>query len=42
MHIDIIIAFVVILVAACYGIPALENWKAKRAAEKRLREVIKH
>ena len=41
MTIEIILAFVIIAVAINYAYPAWEKWQAKRAADKRLREVIK-
>ena len=42
MKFDIILAAVIIIVAAHFIVPVFENWQARRAAEKRLREVIKH
>jgi hypothetical protein len=42
MNFDIILAAVVIIVAANYGIPAWNEWRERKAVEKRMREVIKH
>jgi hypothetical protein len=38
---DVIIAAVLVIVAAHYGIPAFDNWQARRAMGKRLNQVIR-
>ena len=40
MNIDIILAAVVIIVAANYGIPVWNEWQERKTVEKRLKEAI--
>jgi Tfp pilus assembly protein PilE len=41
MTIEIILAFVIIAVGANYAYPAWEHWQQRRAADRRVREVLK-